>query len=256
MEASGALDVPGLLPYILGKFSHGQCHRAVPGRAKSARSTGPLLGLGLLATSLLASSPAPARDVNTPDWPCVQRKVDNITSAQVWGGPAVDGMTEWRDEPGIAALATRLADRRVALEEAEKTIAVFAVRQPQPVRAQRLTLLFAGLFETLQQQRRSVIARLEAYRRAQGERALELERQGLGIAELEDKAATEPNTSVELREAKDRFDIAQRIFQERQDSIPFACEIPVRIDARIFTLGKAIHDLMPAAAASMAPAPQ
>lgn len=212
---------------------------------------------GLIACALAAAaSPAAARDANTPDWPCVQRKIETVTSTQVWTGPAVDDMHEWQKEPDIPALVTRLANRLVPLAEAEKTIRAFAGQQPAPDRDKRLTLLFAGLFDTLQKQRKVVVARLEAYRRAQGQRALELERQGVAIAELEEKAAQDPTAADGLRDAKDRFDIAQRIFQERQDSIPIACEIPVRIDARTFALGKTIQDLLPAPETSMAPGPQ
>lgn len=202
---------------------------------------------------IAVASPGSARDASTPDWPCVQRKVENVTSMQVWQGPAVDTMTDWQKEPDIPALVARLASRRTSLNEAEKAAQGFADQQPYAARARRLTLLFAGLFDTLQQQRRTVIGRLESYRRAQGQRALELERQGVVIADLEERSATDPAVAGALAEAQERFDMAQRIFQERQDSIPIACELPVRIDARAFALGKAIFDLMPAAATSMAP---
>ena len=36
-----------------------------------------------------APLPSPAEVAGSPDWPCVQRKVETISPAQVWDGPAL-----------------------------------------------------------------------------------------------------------------------------------------------------------------------
>ncbi len=52
----------------------------------------------------LAGPPALAADAANPDWPCVQRKVATLTSAQMWDGPPVDDLTQWRDNEEISKL--------------------------------------------------------------------------------------------------------------------------------------------------------
>ena len=50
-----------------------------------------------------------AAEATRPDWPCVQRKVATLTSAQMWDGPPVDDLTQWRDNEEITKLIAVLA---------------------------------------------------------------------------------------------------------------------------------------------------
>jgi len=210
---------------------------------KKTSRLGLLVMLGVAHASLIAPD-ALARDTSTPDWPCIQRKIDTLTSTQVWDGPAVEQLMGWRDVPGINDLLPVLTNRRIPLPQAETALKKFADSQPEASRDERLTLVFAGVFETLHNQRKTVIGGIEKYLKAQRERSAELERQGEEIAKLEEKAGSDEKAAAELQEAQTRFDWAQRIFQERQNNIPIACEVPVKIDERIFMLGKSIRGLM------------
>ena len=78
----------------------------------------------------------------------------------------------------------------------------------------------------------------------QQERAAELERQGEEIARLKAEASSSEAAKMKLDAALEQYGWAQKIFEERQDNLTFACEIPVRIDARIFALGKTISELI------------
>src|SRR5262245_54066683 len=88
-------------------------------------------------TSALAAQPA------NPDWPCIQRKVATLTSAQMWDGPAVDDLTGWRNNEEMTKLIAVLVSRRVPIEQAAAAIAQFATAQPQGKRDEALKLLFA-----------------------------------------------------------------------------------------------------------------
>jgi hypothetical protein len=180
----------------------------------------------------------------TPTWPCIQRKVDNLSVAQVWDGPPIDGVKGWGSVPEIRDLVTKLANRRVPVKDVEAAVKAFAEKQPADARDKQLTLLFAGYFDTVHSQRRSVISGIEKYLKAQRERSSELERQSSDIGELERKAASDPKAAEELAKAQEQFDWAQRIFQERQTNIPIACEIPGLIDERIYEIGRSIRALM------------
>jgi DNA polymerase III alpha subunit len=140
------------------------------------------------------------------------------------------------------ALIDLLASRRVPIDQAEAEIKKFADAQPEGERDAKLALLFAGLFDKVGGQRRVVMTGIEKYQKSQVERSKELERQSSVIAEIESKR--DPNATEdtpELAQAREKFNWAQRIFQERQTSIPLACELPVLIEERLFALSRAIR---------------
>ena len=69
----------------------------------------------LLILVMLAAVPARAA-TPTPDWPCVQPRQSHLSLGQVWTGPPPpEGAAE---TPEIAALADRVVQRRMPIEEA------------------------------------------------------------------------------------------------------------------------------------------
>src|SRR5687768_5157914 len=85
---------------------------------------------------------APAQAAFEGDWPCIQRKVGELTAAQMWDGPDLDTAGYWRTDPTIAGLAAELAQRRMPLDEAAARIARFAAEAGRE-RDVKLTALFA-----------------------------------------------------------------------------------------------------------------
>ena len=176
-----------------------------------------------------------------PDWPCVQHKVPKLTSAQVWDGPPVDDLQGWREDEEVRKLVTVLASRRVPVEEAVKALDAYAAKVPEAERNEKMKLLFAGLLDTVNTTRSSVMSGLERFQQRQRARAEELERQGLAIGKLRERAETDETAKAELAKAEELYTWDSRIFQERQQSLPLACEIPVMIDQRVFDLGREIR---------------
>jgi hypothetical protein len=206
---------------------------------RDLRSVVIVFGLALLMPADVA-----ARDKSKPTWPCVQRKILTLTSTQVWDGPAVEDVKGWENDHGIRDIVLMLSDRRVPIGLAESRLVEYAKGETNELRATHLTLVFAGVFDRLHSLRNSVMSALERYLRAQQERAAELERQGEEIAHLKAEASSNEAAKAKLDAALEQFVWAQKIFEERQESLTFACELPVRIDARIFALGKATSELM------------
>ena len=202
--------------------------------------------VSLIAASLIALAVPRALVAGpaNPDWPCVQRKITTLTSAQMWDGPSVDDSTQWRDNEEITKLAAFLASRRVPLEEAAAAIAQFAAAQPQDRRDDALKLLFAGLLSTINSDRAVVLSGIERFHQRQRGRAAELERQGAAIRQLKERAASDENARRELAAAEDRYNWDARVFMERQESLPLACEVPVLIEQRLFALGREIRSRM------------
>jgi hypothetical protein len=202
--------------------------------------------VGLVAASIIAfAAPrALAADPANPDWPCVQRKVATLTSVQMWDGPPVDDLTQWRDGAEIGKLVAVLASRRVPLEEAAEAIARFAERQPPDRRDDALKLLFAGLLSVINGDRAVVMGGIERFQQRQRGRAAEIERQGAVLRQLKERAASDEKARAELAAAEERYNWDVRVFSERQQSLPLACEVPVLLEQRLFELGREIRSQM------------
>ena len=138
-----------------------------------------VLGMIAASASRLACRTYSPADAAGADWPCVQRKVATLTSAQMWDGASVDDLTQWRDDEQITKLIAVLASRRVPLEQAAAAIAQFAAALPQDKRDEALKLLFAGLLSTINSDRAVVMSGIERFQQRQRARAAEIERQGL-----------------------------------------------------------------------------
>ena len=207
-------------------------------------SSQPVIGLFVAAVIAAGVSPALAAENTNADWPCVQHKVATLTSAQMWDGPDVDGLDQWRDNEGVRKLIAVLASRRVPLEEAAAAIDRFAAAQPRDQRDDTLKLLFAGLLNIVNNDRAVVMGGIERFQQRQRARAAEIERQGAAIRHLKEQAASDEKARSELVTAQDKYDWDVRVFSERQQSLTLACEVPVLIDQRLFELGREIRSRM------------
>ncbi len=192
-------------------------------------------------------SPLPAlaiADPKNPDWPCVQKKLDNLSASTIWDGPPIDGIKDWARDEKITALVQKLATRRVSIEKAKEAIGTFAAGEAEGERDVKLTKVFTGLFELINGQRRSVLSGIEKYQRAQKARAAELEKQGVNIAELQGSVTVDDTAAVPPSEAEEKEMWAGRIFQERQANLVVACELPQIIEERLGELARAIREKM------------
>jgi hypothetical protein len=202
--------------------------------------------VGLFAAGIIAcvAPIAHAADAANPDWPCIQRKVATLTSVQMWDGPAVDDLSQWSDNEETRKLVAVLVSRRVPLEQAATSIAQFAAAQPQDKRDESLKNLFAGLLSTVNTDRATVMSGLERFQRRQKARAAEIERQDGVLRQLKERAAADEKARADLAAAEDRHNWDIRVFTERQQSLPLACEVPVVIEQRLFELGREIRSHM------------
>ena len=189
------------------------------------------------AIGLAAPGAALAADPRHPDWPCNQIKVPELSVAAVWTGPPIDDVgTAWADDPAIKEIVARLAARRTPLQDAEKTIAD-AITGSAAERQPKAKLIFAGLFETLNRQRSEVMNGIERFSRRQKQFADEIRSTVLQLRELQDKPDHDED---KLNELVGRIEWETRIFDERQKTIGYVCEVPVIIEGRLFALARAI----------------
>jgi hypothetical protein len=174
-----------------------------------------------------------------PDWPCEQGLVREISAAVVWDGPAVEPyLDRWSEDEEIAQLVGRLTSRATSRDKSQQLIDNFAQAQPPETRNQRLTQLFAGVLSTLNADRSKLISGILRYSRDQQRRANALDSHLAEIVELE--AENTEESRQRLAEGMKRIEMEQRIFDDREKSIPFLCTRPRAVEQRIGELARAI----------------
>jgi septal ring factor EnvC (AmiA/AmiB activator) len=194
-----------------------------------------------VAVELSLRGPVLAADPRFPDWPCNQIKVPEISIAAVWAGPPIDDVeSTWQADPAVADLVARLAARRTPLEEAEKAISEF-LRGDAAERQQKAKLIFAGLLQSLNQERSRVMNGIERFSRLQKGFADKIRSENRELRDLQNSADRDQAEAAELAE---RIDWDSRIFEERHRTISYVCEVPVLIEQRLFALAREIQQAL------------
>ncbi|MGJ4930130.1 hypothetical protein ACQR1I_07980 [Bradyrhizobium sp. HKCCYLS2038] len=196
----------------------------------------------VLAVALVASAGAArAADPRYPDWPCPQAKVPEISIAAVWSGPAVDDVgASWKTDAKLAELVARLAARRIPLEQAQKDVADFLTGTAEE-KTRKGKLLFAGLFDTLNAQRTSVMNGLERVMRKQREAVDKVRADTIALQEMHSSANPD---QAKIEEMTNQVNWETRIFEDRRRVMKFVCEVPTAIDQRLFALAREIQQDM------------
>jgi hypothetical protein len=194
----------------------------------------------LLAALLLAMPAAAQHRGADPDWPCQQRLVPRITAGSVWAGPPLDGAGDWHGDERVAALVAKIAPRRVSAEQGEAAIDQFAQSiSDGKDRARLLTLVFAGLLEETNRERDGLIKRLKDIGRRQRE-----------LAEIASSAADElshipadatGDEAARRTDLEQRFQYVTRAFEGGRQTIRYACDAPVQLEARLGRYARALQ---------------
>jgi hypothetical protein len=186
-------------------------------------------------------SPADAADPRDPDWPCMQAKVPEMSVASMWDGPSIaDVGNSWEDDPKINDLVVRLAARRTALDAAEKAIAD-VITGSAAQKQDKAKKIFAGVFQTLSQQRSEVMSGIDRVGRKEKELANKIRSDVTALRELQDKPEQD-QSKIDALAAQVEW--STRIFDDRRKSIRYVCEVPTIIEQRVFALGRAIRQAL------------
>lgn len=192
--------------------------------------------LALLAVAPTISMAAP-RNAD-PNWPCQQVKVAELSVGLYWSGPAIDGEgISWRDDAAIASLVGQLVQRRMKLDEAGERITAFAIAAGDAKRG-RLTALFAGVFDVLNQERANTMNGLDRFSQRQKTLADNLRSEG---EQLRAAQTSNPVVDANVAELTQRLTWDTQVFEQRRQSLRFACDVPTAIEQRLFGLAKLIQ---------------
>lgn len=195
-----------------------------------------------LFLGITAPNMALAAASNDPDWPCIQRKVPELSVGQVWNGPEIPETAEnWNSDPKLEELVGELAARRNPLDAAQKRIVEFATDLPKNEVNDKLFQLFQGLFETLNREREQVISGISRYAAKQRELAADLRKEASAVDAMRAKADADLE---ELDKLDERLKWETRVFEERVQSLTYVCEVPTIIEQRLYGLSKTIGQSM------------
>ena len=197
-------------------------------------------GFSLMVLAVLVALPSPLRaaDQRYPDWPCMQPKVPQMSVSAMWDGPSIaDVGNSWQDDPKIKDLVTRLAARRTPLDVAENMVADF-ITGTGAEKQDKAKKLFAGLFDTLSQERSEVMSGIERVARNEKELADKIRSDVDTLHQLEDKPGEDQSKVSALAS---EVEWSTRIFEDRRKTIRYVCEVPTVIEQRIFALARVIR---------------
>jgi hypothetical protein len=194
----------------------------------------------LLATCglmITAAAPGP-RD---PDWPCQQIKVPHLSLAAVWSGPPLDGQqVDWRQDPQLADLVQSMAQRRVPIDEVQAKIRAFAAQagdQKQP----KLLLALSAVFNLLDAERSSVVDGLDRFGARQKELAATLRQDTEKLRAMQSAGNADAG---EVEQMEQRVTWEGRVFQDRRQALSYACDVPAKIEQRLFTIARTIQEAL------------
>ncbi len=199
---------------------------------------GVVLVVALCAAGAAWSAPPGPRD---PDWPCQQIKVPQLSLAAVWSGPPLDPQQDgWREKPQVADLVHEIAQRRVPIEQAQERIRAFSAHdadQKQP----RLLELLAGLFSVLNDERSAVIEGLDRFGARQKELAAALRSDNEKLRVMQ---ADPGSDAGDVNQMTQQVTWEAQVFQDRRQSLSYACDVPGKIEQRLFALARTIQETL------------
>lgn len=192
----------------------------------------------------VSTSSALSAQGDDPDWPCIQRKVPELSIGQIWTGPdLLPQAKDWSQDEGVSKLVDDLAARRLPLAEAKEKINAYRDTLPTDQRLLHIAMLIQGLFDKMNGERSHVISGIARYAHRQRDLAASLRREGSALDAMRVRSDADQN-HVTLR--SEQLLLQTRIFQERVQSLTYVCEVPTLIEQRLYALVRMLAEAPPA----------
>lgn len=217
----------------------------LPVRAQfPVRALVPLFVLALAGPAAAASP--------TGLWPCIQPKVAELAVGQMWAGPPIAD-AKWRADEAVAALVPVLVARRTPIDDATAKIEQFA-KDAGPNKKDRLTLLFAGVFEETNALRSRILSGIERYAQHQIDLSNRIREESRKVAQAKKAAAPDAadpaksdaakTDAANTKELEQQLEWDMRIYDSRSQAVTAVCESPVILEQRAFAIARAIQNVM------------
>jgi hypothetical protein len=192
-----------------------------------------LSGLLLIA----AAGPLLGAEPGDPNWPCVQRRVENLSIGVMWPHPVLEGTEPLPED--LLDLAAELALRRVSEEQARSLLAEVAARHPE-YGLNDYGRLYQATFEHIDRQRAEIVAGIGSYARNQHRLASEIAALQSDISRLE---TAEESDFDRIDEIEAELDGRVRVFNDRAKSLTYVCESPVLLEQRAYSIAQIMLEM-------------
>ena len=202
------------------------------------------LGLSLgLALTGVAQVEAQRAAAGPPDWPCVQRLIPELAWGTIWTGPSLDELEQsWWEDEEVGRVVRFATSRSTPEGQGLERVREFVDSVDEEEAEQRLTLLFSGLYELTNRERRRTI---ESIRRASRAQISRLETISSMVDELEERRADIGEEDAETEQLSEALFWEQRTFQHRQQALPAMCEQPYLLEEKLSRMVRVIMARMP-----------
>ena len=165
-----------------------------------------------------------------------------MSLATVWGGPPVEKfLDDWQHYPAAAALAQRLAERRVPVAQAQAEITAFAMAAGDQRKTELLAFM-GGLFALLDQERFAVVQGLDRFGARQQSYAAQIRAEIAALHQAQD--AQQPD-QTQVQKLSGQVEWDTRVFTDRNSMIGSACFVPDEIEHRLYELAGTTSNLLP-----------
>ena len=189
-----------------------------------------LTKVGTIGLLLGFAQPAGAADFSDPTWPCIQRKVENLSLGLMWPHPVPE---DTAPNAKLRDLAAALSLRRIGLEDAETRIAALESGD-----AATLGQVFTLVFDQVSRERRDIITGIGRYSQKQIALAERIDETRVRMSTL--MAAAEPDFDT-VDKLEEQLDWDERIYRDRAKSLTYVCETPVLLEKRLFALAQILQ---------------
>ncbi len=180
------------------------------------------------------------------DWPCVQVKVPDLSPGMMWTGPVLEGThADYKASPAAMQMARKLVVRRYTDEQVAGFVKEYADSLDPASKEVELTRLFAAAFDLISTERKQVIAAIERFTRRQRQMADSVRKIREELDESLRIADPDEQQMVARREIEERLAWQTRIFDDREKSTKYVCEVPTLLEQRLFQIGRDVAEHLP-----------
>jgi hypothetical protein len=177
-----------------------------------------------------------AADFSDPSWPCIQRKVENLSAGLMWPHP----LQKTALSPEAEELASVLALRRISLEEADAHVRDYVAKHPSDEQA--LGAIFQGVFDKLSENRKRLMSGIARYSQSQIALSARIDADRIEMAKLGAEKAPDFDRIDKLEE---EMDWNERIYLDRSRALTYVCETPVLIEKRAYAIAQILLKHLP-----------
>jgi hypothetical protein len=174
-----------------------------------------------------------------PDWPCPQRYVAELSPGAIWTGPAIDeALKTWQNDAAVRDLVVELSSDTIEEKDGVQMIDDFAAKAG-PDKDKMLTEVFAGIFDSLNSQRSSMLRGVKRFVKRQETVVQKINDLQEQERDLEAKGVAKDDPKIGDLEKQIYWNT--RVYDERTKLTPYICDEPILLETRLGTFARALE---------------